>query len=312
MPTKEELLKKLEQIYSELGKSFDRGGKNFCGECSYCCTYNFLHGVSLLEYEYIYIYLERLGMGRKAWEFRDYIRKKRTVRGELIYTGCPLYDEEKKGCSIYTARPYSCRIFGLYGDIPPPLYCSYRDFAILLPAGHFCAMAPMAKELFEIKTLYEVITAKTGEEKADRYYTLGVNQYYRADPHGALPWLEKAIEENPGHKDALYQIAIYYYALGDRGTATKSIREALKYEEKDINLRLHLGLFLMEQGKFDEAKEEFIRVLDINPQNTMALTAMGNFFFTAGNMEKAEVYCKKALEINPSMEMAWLILKKIL
>ena len=311
MEEKEELFKRLKKIYIKLGNLLDRGGKNFCGTCRQCCTYNFLHGVCAIEYDYIDKYLRKKGNSEGGRQFKDYIRKKRTVDGKLLYRGCPLYDEEKKGCSIYPARPYSCRLYGLYGQITPPLYCSHREFTIIYPRNKLYEVSPMATEFFEVKTLYEILLAGTGKEKSEKYYTMAVHKYYRDNPEKSIHFLELAVKEDRKNSEAYYQMALYYYNKNNLDKAINILYKALKYSSENLNLKINLGLFLMQTGELSKAAEEFISVLDKNPENTMALTAMGNLSLIAGNMAMAEKYCKKALEISPSMGLAGKILEKI-
>ncbi|HPZ06631.1 MAG TPA: YkgJ family cysteine cluster protein [Candidatus Eremiobacteraeota bacterium] len=310
MESKEDLLNNLQNLYLRLSRLFEKNKKNFCGICHSCCTYIFEHGVCDIEYEYIRRYLQEKDDFQNAGKFRDYIRKKRNLYGELLYTECPLYDKDKKGCSIYTARPYSCRVFGLYGRIPPPPFCTFREYSIIYSSKNFYDIAPLSKEFFEIKSLYEILTADTPEKKAERYYTLAIHFYYRDNLDKAKKFLEMAIETDLTHSQSHYQLALFYYEKDNLEKAILKTEEALIYEPENINMRINLGLFLTKNREYLKAKEVFLYVLDKEPLNKMVLSGLGNIFFLTGDFESASMYCQKALNVDSEFEIAKIILNQ--
>jgi tetratricopeptide (TPR) repeat protein len=308
METKEELLKGLEEIYLKLSLIFEKSKKNFCGSCRNCCTYVLTHGVCDIEYEYI---KSHIGNIREAENFRDYINKKRHPDGTIMYKACPFYDYSSGGCSIYLVRPYSCRTYGLYGQIPPPPFCTFSQYTIIYPADEFYNILPMAKDFFNLKSLYEIITAPAEKEKAEKCYKFSLHLFYRDNMERAEEFLKQTILYNPAHGQAYYQLAILYYNRGNINRAITFTEESLKYETNNSDIKIKLALFLTRACEYSRAKELFSQVVEKDPLNKMGLLGLGNIFFITGDYEAAKEYCYKALQLDPHMKMAELILNQI-
>ncbi len=309
MVTKEELFEKLARCYEKLSLLFEKNKKNFCGSCHSCCTYALTHGVCEIEYQYIDLYLEKHKRAGEGRTFRDYINKKRGIDGQLIYTGCPLYHDT--GCSIYPVRPYSCRTYGLYGRIPVPPFCAFRDFIIIYNGKDFYNTVPLAAEFFEIKSFYDILITDNLVEKAEKYYNFALHLYYRGNIDEAEKYLISALETDPYHSQAWYQLALIYYDRGNIFEASKLTEKALSLDPDNLTIKLKLGLFLTRLNENVTAKNIFLQILEKEPLNKMVLIALAHISLISGNCEDARLYCIKALEVDPHLEMALLMLKNL-
>lgn len=309
MVTKEGLLEKLGRCYYRLSLLFEKSKKNFCGSCHSCCTCVLTHGVCEMEYQYINLYLDKHNRLHEGRTFRDYINKKRGVDGQLIYTECPLYNDCR--CSIYPVRPYSCRTYGLYGRIPVPPFCVFRDFTIIYRPKDFYNIVPEAAEFFEIKSFYDILITDNLTEKAEKYYNFALHLYYRGNIDKAEIFLTDALETDPSHSQAFYQLALIYYDKGNIFEAAKLTEKALSCDPRNVTIKLKLGLFLTKLNEFSRAKNIFLQILEEEPLNKMALLALGHMSFISGNSEDARIYCTKALEVDPYLEMALVMLKNL-
>ena len=65
-------------------------------------------------------------------------------------------------------------------------------------------------------------------------------------------------------------------ALHDNEGAIRSLRHACTLEPSCLELRLRLGVALSHAGKFIEAQQAFVDVLDIDPSNVDALVSLGH------------------------------------
>ncbi|MEQ8171389.1 MAG: tetratricopeptide repeat protein [Candidatus Eremiobacterota bacterium] len=309
MVTKEELFEKLARYYNKLSLLFEKSKKNFCGSCHSCCTCVLTHGVCEIEYQYIDLFLEKNNRAGEGRAFRDYINKKRTMDGQLIYTGCPLYGD--CGCSIYHVRPYSCRTYGLYGRVPVPPFCAFRDFTIIYKAKDFYNTVPLATEFFEIKSFYDILITDDLREKAEKYYNFALHLYYRGNMDEAEKNLKDALQADQSHSQAYYQLALIYYYKGNIFEASKLTEKALSLEPDNLTIKLKLGLFLTRLNENVTAKNIFLQILEKEPFNKMVLVALGHISLISGNCEDARLYCIKALEVDHQLEMALLMLKNI-
>ncbi len=309
MVTKEELFEKLGRCYNKLSLLFEKSKKNFCGSCHSCCTCALTHGVCEIEYRYIELYLDKNNRSGETKKFRDYINKKRTMDGQLIYKGCPLYDD--CGCSIYPVRPYSCRTYGLYGRVPVPPFCAFRDFTIIYKARDFYNIVPVATDFFEIKSFYDILITDNLTEKAEKYYNFALHLYYRGNINEAEKYLISALETDPYHSQACYQLALIYYDRGNIFEASKLTEKALSLAPDNLTIKLKLGLFLTRLNETVTAKNIFLQILEKEPFNKMALLGLGYIAFISGDREQAREYCIKALEVDPCLDMAVTMLKNL-
>lgn len=72
-----------------------------------------------------------------------------------------------------------------------------------------------------------------------------------------------------------------------------------------------LAIGYAHQERFDEAEQEFIRALEINPGYLQAHYNLGLFYFSRGASEKAALHLKKIIEINPSSAVARRVLAQV-
>ena len=84
----------------------------------------------------------------------------------------------------------------------------------------------------------------------------------------------------------------YYYDKKDYKAAEKSYRKALEYNPKSYQGHLNLGDALYQQGKFEEAEEQFQEAL----KNTKYEKAIGNTFHNLGNAYLKSGQLDKAIE----------------
>ncbi|MEQ8188215.1 MAG: tetratricopeptide repeat protein [Candidatus Eremiobacterota bacterium] len=309
MVTREELFDRLEGCYNKLSLLFEKSKKNFCGSCHSCCTCVLTHGVCEIEYQYIDLYLDKNNRTGETKKFRDYINKKRSTDGQIIYNGCPLYDD--CGCSVYPVRPYSCRTYGLYGRIPVPPFCAFRDFTITYKAKDFYNTVPLASEFFEIKSLYDILITENLAEKAEKYYNFALHLYYRGNIDEAEKHLGNAIYTDPSHSQAYYQLALIYYDKGNIFQAIDLTEKALSRDPCNLTITLKLALFLTKINETSRAETIFLRILEEDPFNKMALLGLAHIALHSGNIERCREYCIKTLDVDPYLEMARTMLKNL-
>jgi len=213
--TLDEVFSKLENLYAEASLLFDKGGKNFCGECYSCCTPTTIQGISQIEYDYIERILKKEKKEFLARIFKDYIRKKRDIKGNLLYERCPLYDLQKRGCSIYSFRPFSCRFYGLYSPEPPPLFCVFHDRVVIYSVRHLYSTVPFVKSFLELRNLYNILIAELPEEKVQNLYQMGYDLYFQGEVEKSEKYLKEALKIDPAYWKAKFQFSQLYYSRGE-------------------------------------------------------------------------------------------------
>lgn len=81
-------------------------------------------------------------------------------------------------------------------------------------------------------------------------------------------------------------------------------RRALAVTEDNYVAHTNLGGVLLEQGKIDEAKEHFQKVMEISPYNDLGYYGMGDVCLMQRRLEDALRYYEKVLEITPDHPLA--------
>lgn len=129
----------------------------------------------------------------------------------------------------------------------------------------------------------------------------------------AIEWLDRAIALHP-EKCAVahYNKAIVFEAMQRREDAEASFKAAIAQKPDFFAAHNDLGNLLLVTGKYDEARECFLKLLELRPGNAKALTSLGNIHFMQGETGRALGYLAKALEDDPDMtstlaNTAWIL-----
>ncbi|MEQ8190532.1 MAG: YkgJ family cysteine cluster protein [Candidatus Eremiobacterota bacterium] len=301
---KTNFFERLEKIYSKAAEMLDRGKKNFCSPCRFCCTRFLLHGVSQIEYDLIKIRLKEEGREKKAKDFKDYIQKKRDLHGELIHEGCPLYNTERMGCSIYRFRPYSCRYYGFYSPVPEILFCAFHRYSIIYSVKNFYDIVPLAKEFLELRNDYNIFTAKTDEEKVEALYQAGYDLYFQDKKDKSLTYLLQAIFIDQWHWKSNFQLSQLFYSEGNVEESIKFGERALSKNPHNRDIKIHLSLLYILQHRIIDAGNLILDILSEDRTHKIALSIMGYLFYLSGKKEEACIYSQKALSIDPELPIA--------
>jgi tetratricopeptide (TPR) repeat protein len=68
------------------------------------------------------------------------------------------------------------------------------------------------------------------------------------------------------------------------------------------------GLFDFQNQKFEDAKTEFQKMIDLAPDHPMGWANLGSAEFRLGEVAQAEEHLKKAVRLDPTAQQAWLTL----
>lgn len=87
---------------------------------------------------------------------------------------------------------------------------------------------------------------------------LGVSYMQHENYEVALEKFKKALDEEPKLVEAHHYIAELYRRTGEVELAKKHFRRALQLDDKDTVLQHDFGVFLCQQGDFDEAEKRML------------------------------------------------------
>ena len=137
------------------------------------------------------------------------------------------------------------------------------------------------------------------------YYNIGNSLFVRGQYKKAIHcWLRTA-ELEPSHPQINYRIAQAYWSSssegrdfsdGDRQRGREHFLAELRTNAGDVDVILDFGLFLLEIGKIESAKEKFNRILELKPDFAAASFYLAEIAFNSGDYERAKQLFSEALQ----------------
>jgi len=122
----------------------------------------------------------------------------------------------------------------------------------------------------------------------------------RKDYTAAVTLLENFLFEQPGHAEALFQLAYCYSLQGRTADAIDMYRQTLEAYPKLLPARINLGLLLLESNQPAEAAAEFARALEINPDHARAHHYLAAALEQTGKQDEAVEHYRRAAALDPS------------
>ncbi|HHT9153167.1 MAG TPA: tetratricopeptide repeat protein [Candidatus Hypogeohydataceae bacterium YC40] len=185
-----------------------------------------------------------------------------------------------------------------------------------LPEGRFLKRAEIRSVLAKLNAqlgkgdiaIYqwlEVVELKLKE--IERLDDLGLSCFDKGDLQQAFFYWQKSLSLEPS-------IAVAYEHLGRLYTSKEMLNEALLvyrnaagfYREpgKKAQMYLQLGNLHYDRWELEEAINDYLRAIEIEPGLALAYTRLGRVYSKKGLLEKAEREHKKALELDPKLAEA--------
>jgi len=135
-------------------------------------------------------------------------------------------------------------------------------------------------------------------------YDRGVALFQKGDHAAAVPYLRRAAEAHP-------QDAQAWKALGKASEAEREFRGVMVLARNaDAQPGVALGLFLVRQGRFEEAIAQFDEVLKRFPSSSDAHLHLGRALLELGRLESAIPHLERAVALDAGSPQAHLLLAK--
>jgi tetratricopeptide (TPR) repeat protein len=115
---------------------------------------------------------------------------------------------------------------------------------------------------------------------------------------------KKAIESDPNYADAHNNLGVVFKDLGENQKAKDCYIKAIELNPNYVNAYYNIGLVCKELGEHQKAKECFEKVIELNPNHVDANNNLGNIFTDFKEYQKAKKCFEKAIEINPDYSSA--------
>lgn len=106
----------------------------------------------------------------------------------------------------------------------------------------------------------------------------------------------KASHMNPDDSKLYYKIATTYINEKQYEPAIKQLQQALKIHRLQPDFNHAMGICMMETGRFKEAVEYYLLVLQARPKNVKGWSALLNCLLRAGMLEEAKHFANAAFD----------------
>jgi tetratricopeptide (TPR) repeat protein len=112
-----------------------------------------------------------------------------------------------------------------------------------------------------------------------------------------LQVLRQAIAINPKRTESYLSLARYFMKINLTDKAEEAIKTALGEGENKSLAHLEYGRFLSYAGRDQESETEFLKAIEIAPENVEAREAIAEFYAGTRQLEKAEAAYKDIIQI---------------
>ena len=112
------------------------------------------------------------------------------------------------------------------------------------------------------------------------YYNIGNSLFTQSEYERALWCWEKCAELAPDHPQIHYRLAQASWVSGKGSRAQEEFLTELRMNPLEMDVLLDFGLFLLESGDLDSAREKFSRALEYDPQCAEACFYLGEIYRT--------------------------------
>jgi Flp pilus assembly protein TadD len=147
-------------------------------------------------------------------------------------------------------------------------------------------------------TLFERALTVTKVNPVARY-NIGAHYLERNDCKKAAPQFLDAIEMKKDFAPAFHCLGVCDSRDGNTAGALHYFGQAILIDPRFKLPRIERGLLLMQQGRFDEAEDDFQQVLRIDPAHEAAHNNMGMLLIQQGKHGEAEARFSDVLRVNP-------------
>lgn len=125
------------------------------------------------------------------------------------------------------------------------------------------------------------------------------NNIGKDDVKGAVDevftYCNDALKYCPGHKDALYALAMYHFEDGKHDEARKCCEQSLRYDATDKRAYCMLGEIAMNSGDYDTAAEQFKHAYKVDCFYAPALVRLTEAYEKLGRHAEAAAFFNKSV-----------------
>lgn len=133
------------------------------------------------------------------------------------------------------------------------------------------------------------------------YYNIGNSLFSRREYERAIWCWDKCASVDPNHPQIHYRLAQACWVSGQGDRAKEEFLTEMRRTPGNLDILLDFGLFLLESGDLDSAREKFHRILEFEPLFAPAHFYLGEFFRKTGDQQRAAKCYHRAMECDASL-----------
>ncbi|MDP3792286.1 MAG: tetratricopeptide repeat protein [bacterium] len=134
------------------------------------------------------------------------------------------------------------------------------------------------------------------------FSVLAVN--YSSNYKSKISFWQRAVFSSPQSADAHNGLATAYLIDSRIEEARAEFLKTLELNPNERGVHLLLGLYYLDQNSYDKAKAELEKEIEIDPKQFVAYHNLGRIYAQDNNLKEAEKYFLKTLELNTDYVLA--------
>jgi len=143
------------------------------------------------------------------------------------------------------------------------------------------------------------VTSQSGKQIASDYYNIGNAFFDLGQYDKAITYYQDALREDPGMVKADYNLALTLVRMKRMDEAITILKRLLTGDQKNTTLMAALGWAYHQQGKDQEALNQYEAILALSPADQNALYNSGIILWKMKKKEDALARFRKVLDVSP-------------
>ena len=186
----------------------------------------------------------------------------------------------------------------------------YLEQAVTIDSTFALAHYVLARHLFSWS--FSTLGAKEAIEKSMRFrkrlpenWKANVKRLYfqiNDQPEKAIALLKMQLEMNPGNQNHMHSLTNYYYLTSNYGALLKWRKKLATLDPNPKN-KIDIAEALLLNGRFDDARQEILEILDRYPNYPDALGALTIYYVLSRQYDKADSLMQKLLLQDPEFDV---------
>jgi tetratricopeptide (TPR) repeat protein len=169
---------------------------------------------------------------------------------------------------------------------------------LLMDAEHLNPTDKMVSELrTKIDAVVVIMPLAPVDPTSSDLVKRGVSEYLQNEPSKSLNYLMYAAQKDPDNKSIPDLVDMIKRAYPNESSEMLDARLNL------IDQKLQKALEKIYGGEYLVAAKECQEVLDLEPDNALALTRLGSVYYAMGQVKQARVYWQQALKVDANNDV---------